>query len=242
MSSDSADSQDPKDLLASSISNLHKSGAYSDLKIVCGSDTYNVHKNTICPQSSFFRAACRPDTFKEGQTGLITLRSNPGRKIDAQSSPITPDEFDWDLDVEDTKTVKAMIYYFYHHDYHTEPIFDFKKVPLGECLSRGPLARHARMYAMGEKYGVPGLKALALVKFSPAKTMAWCGLCTALVVTYASTPDTDQDMRNKFVELFNKFPKVAALDMTAKTLQEIPDLVFALFRKLLDEKINTGGI
>lgn len=119
---------------------------------------------------------------------------------------------------------------------------DFKKVPLGECLSRGPLARHARMYAMGEKYGVPGLKALALVKFSPAKTMAWCGLCTALVVAYASTPDTDQDMRNKFVELFNKFPKVAALNTVEKTLQEIPDLVFALFRKLLDEKINTGGI
>lgn len=95
---------------------------------------------------------------------------------------------------------------------------------------------------MGEKYGVPGLKALALVKFSPTKMMIWGGLCTALVVTYASTPDTDQEMRNKFVGLLNKHPSVAALNTITKTLQEIPDLVFALFRKLLDEKINTQGI
>ncbi|KAG9528515.1 hypothetical protein KCU93_g4215, partial [Aureobasidium melanogenum] len=206
MSSDSADSQDPKDLLASTISNLSPGH-------IQGRTNWSDH-------ASF----------------------EPGPEINAQSSPITPDEFDWDLDVEDTKTVKAMIYYFYHHDYHTEPISDFKKVPVGERLSRGPMAQHARMYAMGEKYGVPGLKALALVKVSPTKTMAWFGLCTALVVTYASTPDTDQEMRNKFVELLNKNPDVAAINMTAKTLQEIPDLVFALFRKLLDEKINAGGI
>ncbi|KAG9591239.1 hypothetical protein KCU77_g4705, partial [Aureobasidium melanogenum] len=201
MSSD----ESSKDLLLSTIANLHESGAYSDFKIVCGSDTYNVHKNIICPQSSFFRAACRPDTFKEGQTGTITFHSSPGRKINAQSSPITPDEFDWDLDVEDTKTVKAMIYYFYHHDYHTEPMPDSMKDSIGECLSEGPLAQHARMYAMGEKYGVPGLKALALEKFSP-RTIEISGLCTAMVVTYASTSDADQDMRNKFVRLFNRSP------------------------------------
>jgi hypothetical protein len=87
------------------------------LKIVCGSDTYNVHKATICPQSEFFRAACRPDAFQEGQTGVITLPSNPGRNMDDLKVALKVDEFDWDLDVEDTLTVKHMIHYFYHHDY-----------------------------------------------------------------------------------------------------------------------------
>ncbi|KAH0372499.1 hypothetical protein KCU65_g1146, partial [Aureobasidium melanogenum] len=238
MSSKSADSQDPRDLLASTISNLHKSGAYSDLKIVCGSDTYNVHKNIICPQSSFFRAACRPDTFKEDQTGTITLPSNPGRIVDAQSSPITPDEFDWDLDVETTKSVRDMIYYFYHHDYHTEPAPEFKKLEFDEWLSRGPLAQHVRMYAMGEKYGVTGLKALALRKITPDKVEALRGLCTATVVAYTSTPDTDQGMRRKMTELFLEFPRVVQDVTIEKMLQGLPDLVYALFREVWKEKMN----
>ncbi|KAK6000725.1 hypothetical protein QM012_003450 [Aureobasidium pullulans] len=191
--------QDPRDLLVSTISNLHKSGAYSDLKIICGSDTYNVHKNIICPQSNFFRAACRPDTFKEGQTGIITLSANPGREVNAQSSPITPDEFDWELDVENTKTVSDMIYYFYHHDYQTEENSAFRSPPLGEHLSEGALAQHARMYAMGEKYG---------------------------------------DMRNKIIKLFLMLPALMKFDLIDKTLRELPDLVYALLRGLLDEKIN----
>jgi hypothetical protein len=96
------------------------SGAYSDFKIICGSDTYNVHKAIICPQSGFFRAACRPDTFQEGRSGIVTLPFNSGRDMDALKAPIKADEFDWDLDVEDTSAVKLMIHYFYHHDYPWE--------------------------------------------------------------------------------------------------------------------------
>ncbi|KAI4730372.1 hypothetical protein E4T49_01737 [Aureobasidium sp. EXF-10728] len=230
----SKDSQDPKDLLASTISNLHKSGAYSDFKIVCGPDTYNVHKNIICPQSSFFRAACRTDTFQEGRTGVVTLPFNPARQINASGSLITSDEFDWDLDVEDFKTVKAMIHYFYHHDYHTEPYLEFMPTPT-EHYSRGPLAQHARMYAMGEKYGVSGLKALALRKFLPYK-VDFAGMCTAMVVAFMSTPDTDQDMRNLIVEFFARHPSATSLSQIDQTMQGLPDLLYSLCQRLLNEK------
>lgn len=132
-----------------------------------------------------------------------------------------------------------MIYYFYHHDYRNELSYDFVGVTDGEKFSRGPLAQHARMYAMGEKYGVSGLKALALRKFLRKPVMIPSGLCTAMVITYASTPNTDLDMRNKLIEYLHRFPKVVKIDTVEKTLQELPDLVFALYRNLLDEKIKT---
>ncbi|KAI4721241.1 hypothetical protein E4T48_02371 [Aureobasidium sp. EXF-10727] len=231
------DSQDPKDLLASTISHLHQSGAYSDFKIVCGSDTYNAHKNIICPQSSFFRAACRPDTFQEGRTGVVTLPYDPGRQVNSFSHPITTDEFDWDLDVEDVKTVRAMIYYFYHHDYQTEPAADIKSTPVGQLLARGPLAQHARMYALGEKYGVPGLKALALRRFLPIK-VKFSGLGTAMVVAFMSTPDTDQGMRDLIVEFLARHPGSTLTVPIDRTMEGLPDLVHSLCRKLLREKVD----
>lgn len=39
-------------------SSLLKDGKYSDLTIVCGYDTFHVHKNIVCPRSEFFSRAC----------------------------------------------------------------------------------------------------------------------------------------------------------------------------------------
>ncbi|KAH0146209.1 hypothetical protein KCU67_g12324, partial [Aureobasidium melanogenum] len=107
----------PEKQLASMLGRLHANGAYSDLKIVCGSDTYLVHKAIVCPQSDFFRAACRPDTFAEGKTGVINISASSGRPNAFYDQPFNAEEFDWDLDVETTESVKLMIHYFYHHDY-----------------------------------------------------------------------------------------------------------------------------
>ncbi|CAD0083604.1 unnamed protein product [Aureobasidium vineae] len=177
--------------------------------------TFNLPR--CCPPGK-----CRPDTFQEGNTGVITLPSNPGRQVNALSSPITSDEFDWDLDVEDVKTVRAMIYNFYHHDYHTEPEPELHLDPVGEYLSRGPIAQHARMYAMGEKYGVSGLKALALRKFIPSKMKAVPRLCSAIVVAFMITPDIDQDMRNLIVELLARHPILAKVPYIDQAIREAP--------------------
>ncbi|CAD0030366.1 unnamed protein product [Aureobasidium pullulans] len=106
-----------KDQLVATIAKLYESGAYSDLKIVCGQDTYNVHKAIICPQSTFFKAACRQDTFQEGQSGIIVIPATAGRNAAFCQKPIIVENFDWDLDVETTTAVKLMIHYFYHHDF-----------------------------------------------------------------------------------------------------------------------------
>jgi hypothetical protein len=38
---------------------LLKNGKYSDFVIVCGSDTYDVHKSVVCARSGFFEQAER---------------------------------------------------------------------------------------------------------------------------------------------------------------------------------------
>jgi hypothetical protein len=45
---------------------------YSDLTIVCGANSYPVHRALLATRSSFFEGACR-NSFKEAETGIINL-------------------------------------------------------------------------------------------------------------------------------------------------------------------------
>jgi hypothetical protein len=207
------------------------------LKIVCGSETYNVHKAIICPQSEFFRAACRPDAFQEGKTGVVRLPFNPGRDMAALNAPIKPDEFDWDLDVEDASAIKLMIHYFYHHDYPSETLtYSNHNSMVAEILAKGVLTVHSKMYAMGEKYQVSGLKALAVRKFRLNWSKTCAGFSTAIVIAFMSTPEADQGLREVIVGKLCSAPGIAKAQMMDDTIKQIPELVYALYRKLLEKK------
>ncbi|KAI4721255.1 hypothetical protein E4T48_02426 [Aureobasidium sp. EXF-10727] len=212
----------PEKHFASMLDQLHENGAYSDLKIVCGADTYNVHKAIICPQSDFFRAACRPDTFEEGKTGVINLPTSSGRDSSAVLA-IAPDDFDWDLDVETTTSVKLMVHYFYHHDYLERDIE-------GTDWRRPILTEHARMYAMGEKYGVRGLKTLALAKFTSAECFIRGDVLTAAVIAYHGTPEADKDLREASVTRFHSFSNWMKRDETVlRFMSKTPEFAYALY-------------
>jgi hypothetical protein len=214
---------------------LHASGAYFDLKIVCGPDTYNVHKNIICPQSEFLHAACRPDALQEGKTGVITLPFNPGRNMDA----LKVGEFDWDLDVEDTSTVKHMIHYFYHHDCPSKlPTHMGHNKLAEENVTKGVLAIHFKMYAIRDKYQIPGLKALAVQRFKTCWKTTSGGFATAIVIAFMSTSEVDQELRQAIVDMFDQRIWMAGDTALDDTIKQIPELVYALFRKLL-KKRNT---
>ncbi|KAI4746980.1 hypothetical protein E4T50_02741 [Aureobasidium sp. EXF-12298] len=225
---------EPKDLLALSISDLYKNGAYSDFKIICGPDTYYVHKAIICPHSEFFRAACRPDAFQEGKTGIVTLPCNPGRDMEAIKAPIQPNEFEWDLDVEDFTAVKFMIHYFYHHDYPCDiPTHRDHKTWTPGNVAKGVLAIHSKMYAMGDKYQVPGLKALAVRKFKLSYEKTCAGFDTAAVIAFMSTPETEQGMRQVIVDTLGRYPWIAKNEVVNMTVKKIPELLYAFYRRLV---------
>jgi NAD/NADP transhydrogenase beta subunit len=97
------------------------------------------------------------------------------------------------------------------------------------------LVTHSKMYAMGEKYQAPGLKALATRKFNAngLNTMTR-GLGTAIVIAFMGTPETYQELREEIIDALAVkigIAKNPAMDMTIK---EIPELVYALYRKLLN--------
>jgi hypothetical protein len=216
---------------------LRKSGDYSDSKIVCGPDVYYVHKAIICPQSDFFRAACSPDTFQEGLSGIVRLPFNPGRDMATLKAPIKADEFDWDLDVEDTTAIKFMIHYFYHHDYPSGlPRHPNHNEITAENAAKGVLATHSQMYAMGDKYQIPGLKTLAVRKFRSFWRETCAGFATAIVIAFMSTPEADQRLRNAIVYIIGECGVTASEEVVDDTVKDIPELLYALYRKLLEER------
>jgi len=75
-----------------SMKSLLQTGKHSDFVIVCGDDTYNVHKSIVCSQCDFFEAASK--FGKEGEEGKI------------------------DLADDEPEIVKYMVQYLYELDYH----------------------------------------------------------------------------------------------------------------------------
>jgi hypothetical protein len=205
---------------------------------VCGPDTYLVHKAIICPQSDFFKAACRPDTFQEGSTNIINITASSGRDKPAKTY-ITTEDFYWDLDVETTASVKLMIHYFYHHDYLEQETTHIKS----EVLPKGLLDEHSRMYAMGEKYGIPGLKAVALTKFSSQipRYITPCSVSTAAVIAFNSTPDSDKSLREEVLEVLDicrqAWKKQVAIQ---KTILSMPEIAYGLYCKSLERDLPSA--
>ena len=136
---------------------LSMNDEYSNLTVVCGSLTFKVHKAVLCYQSSFSRAACQQDTFKEGQENLITLRARTGLG-------------DADDGADDPDLVNVMMNSFYNMDldYLLDGFFEWLLV-------------YSRLFILADKYGIPGLQDLCHVGFDDGMlTHASDLLCTGI--------------------------------------------------------------
>jgi hypothetical protein len=214
---------------------IHENGAYSDLKIVCGSDTYLVHKAIICPQSDFSKTACRPDTFQEGSTNIINITASQGRDK-PEDTYITSEDFDWDLDVETTASVKLMIHYFYHHDYLEQETVQTDKGVLPEGL----LDEHSRMYAMGEKYGISGLKAVALTKFGSRgrRFITSRSVSSATVIAFNSTPESHKRLRKEVLRLLDIYRHSWQKEVEIqKMILGMPEIAYGLYCKSVEREL-----
>ncbi|KAL9056234.1 MAG: hypothetical protein Q9162_003025 [Coniocarpon cinnabarinum] len=94
------------------------------------------------------------------------------------------------------------------------------------------LVIHARVYALGEKYGVQGLKTLAREKFEVLVAQHWneADFLDAVVEVYSSTVDKDRGMRNVVLQAFRQRPELAARQDVQAILQEVPSLAFDIKR------------
>jgi hypothetical protein len=203
------------------------------LTITCGNDEYKVHKAIICPRSTFFAAACN-GRFQEGKSGIVVLAD------------------------DDPEAVELMIHYFYYFDYTTQAEVQNKLTveTLRQASSMSPSATlaqhekalrdrfgafntmapsitvHSRVYALGEKYDIQGLKHLSLEKFKKEAKTHWDSddFITAIVEVYTSTVDGDRGMRDAVVEAIYQHTSV----LDKKPMQEVVrrlDLCFDLMMR-----------
>ncbi|KAL8375997.1 hypothetical protein RB595_007213 [Gaeumannomyces hyphopodioides] len=193
--------------LLGALKGLHQSGDYSDLTLSCGGKDYKLHKSIVCPRSHFFAAACRGH-FKEACEGKISLPE------------------------DDPQIVDLMVHYFYHLDYHASieshgtqhdrDLVDDEKILGWE------LPTHAKVYAMAEKYGVVGLKAVARRKFEAAVNCAWhqSHFIKAAREAYGSTVETDRPLRDAVSAKFEARPDLLNVAEAQNLLQEVPMLAY----------------
>ncbi|KAG9842764.1 hypothetical protein KCU98_g8109, partial [Aureobasidium melanogenum] len=227
--------------LLKGMADLQDYGDHADLTITCGSDTYKVHKAIVCSQSEFFKLACRKHTdfggeFKEAQSSIIEI---PSRDLDANIAE--PEDFKWDTDAEDPKCVKLMIHYLYHLDYLEVETAEVKERNRLEenfdethVLKEGLLIDHAKMYAMGDKYGVSGLKDLALRKYQEAYEHTSEGFANSMIVIYTSTIDNDMDLRNVIIKILSKdMNNLMSKPQINQNVKDLPLLSHTLLRKQL---------
>ncbi|KAF2841108.1 hypothetical protein M501DRAFT_905641, partial [Patellaria atrata CBS 101060] len=149
---------------------LFASGEYSDLTVICENQEYKLHKNILCVQYDWFKKACDGD-FKESETNVIDLTKE---------------------DV-DPRAVRAMLQYLYTRNYDTQcATTDVTAEPIE------PAMFHVLVFAVGEKYLLPGLKALAKDKFENiVSSTSWTEYDFPAVVTaiYDTTPASVKDLR-----------------------------------------------
>ncbi|KAK3637248.1 hypothetical protein LTR56_013786 [Elasticomyces elasticus] len=133
------------------ISSMRENEEHADLTIECGGRTYRVHKNILCAQSEWFRAACRKDTFKEGRQSTIVLHTP------------SSDPAEDNIGLDDPEAIRIMISYLYDDEYKTLPTLIRPKEGGKRVTPEDDrtLSTHASVFAAAVKYGLPGLRDLA---------------------------------------------------------------------------------
>ncbi|KAF5620786.1 amino acid transport GAP1 [Fusarium sp. NRRL 52700] len=201
-------------LLGASLSQLYRTETYSDLVITCGDDVHRVHKAIICPRSLFFTAACNAN-FIEGQEGRINLpEDDPNAVRDMIHYLYNLDLVGHEFIPEDGNYIEEELSDTEHDDEMKQLLEWSGRRFIGNRRVKGLVPKlgarigpssnlrlFAKVYALGEKYGIPGLKSIAVSKFEKlAKAYAQTeDFRLAVQEVYTSTIDQDRGLRDVVV-------------------------------------------
>ncbi|ENH68019.1 hypothetical protein FOC1_g10002266 [Fusarium oxysporum f. sp. cubense race 1] len=223
---------------------LLKTGDYSDLVILCGKDQYCVHKAIICPRSHFFKAACDGE-FKEAQTGTICLpdddpvvvrmmieylyhdtyappagaesdRSRQERGSSTSTNSVSVQSPSQASPNQSSSTPRPSPAPSPTPPHPPRPSAPQRPIPPAN------LHLHAKVYALGEKYGIQPLKALALRKFESEAQFHLHSddFLQGIREAYTSTVETDRPLRDAVVAILRSNKDLLKKDSVKEVLKE----------------------
>ncbi|KAI1013630.1 hypothetical protein LB503_010604 [Fusarium chuoi] len=202
-----------------------KTGKYSDLTIVCGNNRYRVHRNIICARSKFFDVSC-DSGFKESNGEIMLPDDDPaavqkmiGYIYNIEYTPETTQmqEHDDDVEVELSDTdydasERYRMKLFGAEFVERKRIKRLKERKwaswkVDEPIPSSQLSLHAKVYALGEKYRIEGLKKEAKIKFESEIQSGNVGVddfAEAVEEVYTSTVGEDRGLRDVVVKMIER--------------------------------------
>ncbi|KAH7112803.1 hypothetical protein B0J11DRAFT_446597 [Dendryphion nanum] len=94
------------------------------------------------------------------------------------------------------------------------------------------LMTHVAVYALGEKYGIPGLKSLARKKFAHQieHHLSSTEFAESCQEAYETTVDSDRGLRDVIIQTFRAHPNLSLRKDVELVVRDTPGLAFELFR------------
>lgn len=165
--------------------------------LVCGPESFPVHKVIICSQSKVFHAACSKPFKVSSRPNLLQIHITNALQEAAWG--------EYEIAEQSPAMVRRMVEYFYTADYKDcgESTQDpSKETP--ECSDEEGLTAlciHARVFALAEMYQVDGLQSLAVTKYgnAVARSANIQDLLDSIPDVYQLTPCTVRALRDKVI-------------------------------------------
>jgi len=197
---------------------LLASGEYSDMAISVGGRVFKVHRNIVCSQSQPFAAAMKEDKYKASSPSRDAILCPTTNNLQEGCSGMI------DLPEDDAYIVEKMLEYLYTGNYS----ISFDKSTTAET---GTLLAHTRMYIIGDKYDIPGLKKLS-AKIYGSQVLRDSGtpsFTASLELMFKETVEKDRDLKDVAMEfLIENARHFLARDDFATVCKENGDIGYEL--------------
>ncbi|KAF2107105.1 hypothetical protein BDV96DRAFT_654192 [Lophiotrema nucula] len=250
-----------RQILVDSVKQLYASEKYSDLTITCGAVTYRVHKSVVCPRSEFFEKAVRFKVGKEAEEGNIDLSKEDPESMkllveyfyEAEYTPHQLPAAALELRKPDppfphtcnNANEWCMKFLCEHHrcfkdcrqnchDFVCQSCYP-PPLPLVD-LEASHLLTHAKMYEIGDRLQIAGLKELARVKFEQACLVFWDSEMFAQAARHAftTTPDCDKGLREIVSDTLNVHLELVLKEEIETLLYEQGMLAVGLLKRRVE--------
>ncbi|KAF2758332.1 hypothetical protein EJ05DRAFT_347563 [Pseudovirgaria hyperparasitica] len=122
----------------------------------------------------------------------------------------------------------------YSDEFEEHPELGYNITEPIERPSQDELVSHAMVYAIAEKYGIPGLKVLARKKFlaNLYTHIPYTSFSSALAEVYTSTIDSDRGLREPMLQLFRQNPQLVFRSDIREVMEDIDDIHMEIERAI----------